>query len=369
MDIASYKRMRVSDSLPSSDQAPPKRTIHDVARRARVSITTVSRTLNNPEAVDPKTASRVWKAIEDLNYYPDTQARSLVSGRSRILGLIVSDITNPFFPELVQGFEEAVTQHGYDILVSSTNYDSARMALSVRRMLERKVDGVAIMTSEMHEHLIDQLAHRHVPVAFLDVGVPRDRVSNIVVDYEMGISEAIDHLVGLGHRNIGFVSGPQNLRSARIRRAAFMGALERHGIDVDSRFVVESDHKVGGGLVAMKSILSGAHRPTAVLASNDLTAVGMMRAVRQEGLSVPRDISIVGFDDIWLAEFTDPPLTTVRLSRKDLADKACQALLCGMGESGEQHRCAEFRVETHLVVRQTTEIPDACCQSTAQGVI
>ena len=121
--------------------------IQEVARRARVSTATVSRTINNPSLVNPKTAKRVWKAIEELRYYPNTQARSLVSGRSRILGLIVSDITNPFFPELIKGFEDVAIHHGYEILISSTNYDSARMAICVRRMLERKVEGVAIMTS------------------------------------------------------------------------------------------------------------------------------------------------------------------------------------------------------------------------------
>jgi DNA-binding LacI/PurR family transcriptional regulator len=358
-----------SRSVRPADLASPKRTIHDVAKRARVSITTVSRTLNNPRSVDPSTASRVWKAIEELNYYPNTQARSLVSGRSRIFGLIVSDITNPFFPELVQGFEEVVNEQGYDILLCSTNYDPQRMALSVRRMLERKVDGVAIMTSEMEEHLIDQLAHRRVPIAFLDVGIPKDRVSNIAVDYEMGICEAIDHLVGLGHRRIGFVSGPQNLRSARMRRAAFFRALERHGITPDNRSVIESDHKVGGGLAAMARILEAPYRPTAMLASNDLTAVGMMRAARQAGLSVPHDLSIVGFDDIWLAEFTEPPLTTVRLSRRELAEKACQALLCGMAPPVESQRCAEYRVETHLIVRDSTEAPGIHCQTAVKAVI
>src|SRR6202050_5874987 len=140
--------------------------IQEVARRARVSTATVSRTINNLQQVRPGTARRVWKAIEELKYFPNTQARSLVSGRSRIIGLIVSDITNPFFPELIKGFEDVAIHNGYEILVSSTNYDSARMALCVRRMLERKVEGVAIMTSELDKHLVDQFAHRNRPRVF-----------------------------------------------------------------------------------------------------------------------------------------------------------------------------------------------------------
>lgn len=334
-----------------SDHTVTKHTIHEVARRAKVSITTVSRTINTPSLVDPATAKRVSAAIEELKYYPDTHARSLVSGRSRILGLIVSDITNPFFPELVQGFEDIATRQGYDVLVSSTNYDSARMTLSVRRMLERKVEGVAVMTSEMDDHLIEQFARRSVPMVFLDVGTPGEHISNIVVDYAMGVNEAVAHLVGLGHRRIGFVSGPQDLLSAQARRGAFVRSIEAYGIASDGRLIVQGDHKVTGGLDAMNRLLKLPERPTAVLASNDLTAVGMMRAVRLAGLVVPRDISIVGFDDIWLAEFTEPPLTTVRLSRRELAEKACGALIAGLSAAP---RPREYGVETHLVIREST---------------
>jgi LacI family transcriptional regulator len=326
--------------------------IQEVARRAGVSTATVSRTINNPSMVDPKTAKRVWKAVEDLGYYPNSLARSLVSGRSRILGLIVSDITNPFFPELIKGFEDVAIHHSYEILVSSTNYDSGRMALCVRRMLERKVEGVAIMTSEMDNHLVEQLAHRNVPMVFLDVGPTGKGISHVVVDYAMGVNEAVEHLLSLGHRRIGFISGPLDLKSARIRRSAFLRSLSRYGIDEDKRLVEEANHTVDGGFEAMARMLESKCSPTAVLASNDLTAIGMMRAVRRAGLSVPQDISVVGFDDIRLAEFTEPPLTTVRLSRSELAEHAFHALLPDSGEpsSGKSDR----KMETHLVVREST---------------
>lgn len=322
--------------------------IQEVAQRARVSTATVSRTINNPSLVDPKTAQKVWKAIKELRYFPNTQARSLVSGRSRILGLIVSDITNPFFPELIQGFEDVAIRNGYEILVSSTNYNSTRMALCARRMLERMVEGVAIMTSEMDSHLIEQLADRNVPMVFLDVGIPGQGVHNVGVDYAMGVGEAVEHLLALDHRRIGFISGPLALKSARIRRSAFLRLLRTHGIDRDKRLVEEGDHTVDGGLAAMTRMLESQCAPTALLASNDLTAIGVMRAVRRAGLSVPQDISIVGFDDIHLAEFTEPPLTTVRLSRKELAEHAFQALVSGGGEE------ADVLVETHLVIREST---------------
>jgi LacI family transcriptional regulator len=338
----------------SADRAGSKATIHEVARKAKVSITTVSRVINSPSLVDPSTAKRVLKAIGELNYYPDVHARSLVSGRSNILGLIVSDITNPFFPELVKGFEDVVIQHGYEVLVSSTNYDPARMALSVRRMIERQVEGVAIMTSEMDDHLVDQLVTRRVPTVFLDVGTPGEGISNIVVDYAHGVDEAVSHLVELGHRKIGFVSGPETLTSARTRRSAFLRAMELHGLPLRPDWLRQGDHKVSGGISAMAEILALDERPTALLASNDLTAIGMMNAIRKAGLSVPKDFSIVGFDDVWLAALTDPPLTTVHFPRVLVAEKACQALMRELGKLPSEENTHEYRVDMHLTIREST---------------
>src|SRR5688572_24465907 len=165
--------------------------IRQVAARAHVSTATVSRALNDPARVSPETLEVVLRAVRELNYYPNTHARTLVSGRSRILGLIISDIANPFFPELVKAFEEAALQNRYEVMVANTNYSPGRMAHCVRRMLERKVDGVAIMTSEMDGALTDELARRGVPIVFLDVGRVKNRISNLCVDYERGIRQAI----------------------------------------------------------------------------------------------------------------------------------------------------------------------------------
>jgi len=332
--------------------------IQAVAKRARVSTATVSRTINGTAAVDPKTAQRVWKAVEELNYFPNSQARSLVSGRSRILGLIVSDITNPFFPELLKGFEDLCIEHDYEILVSSTNYDPERMEICVRRMLQRQVEGVAILTSEMPKTFIDEFARRNLPMVFLDVGVPRDRISNIRVDYGAGVTQAVDHLLTLGHRRIAFVSGPADLKSARIRRSAFLRGLEKAGITEGERLVEESDHTVEGGLRAMTRVLQLPQPPTAVLASNDITAIGALRAIRLAGLRVPQDFSVVGFDDIGLAEFTDPPLTTVRLPRDEIAHQAFHALLRYLepaaGETTPATNGDMHVVETRLVIREST---------------
>jgi len=324
--------------------------IRQVAKRAGVSTATVSRTINNLP-VRPGTARRVRQAIEELKYFPNTHARSLVSGRSRIVGLIVSDITNPFFPELVKGFEDAATQKGYEVLLSNTEYDSSRMATSIRRMLERKVDAVAIMTSEMDRSFTQQLAGRDIPMVFLDVGTVEKHISNIKVDYASGILQAVEHLVGLGHRRVAFIGGPADLKSARIRKSAFLKAIQKRGIG-DPAWIETGNHRIDGGFQAMSRLIEGTPLPTAVLSSNDLTALGALRAIRRKGLRVPDDISVVGFDDIALAEFTEPPLTTVRLPREEIAGKAFEALLTSL--SGTTRMGAEYPISPQLVVREST---------------
>jgi LacI family transcriptional regulator len=328
-------------------------SIHEVARRANVSTATVSRTINNPDRVDPATAARVRRAIEDLNYFPDTHARTLVSGKSRILGLLVSDITNPFFPELIKGFGDVAVERGYDILVGSTNYSIPRMAMCVRRMLERKVDGLAVMTSERDGPIIEQLSHHRIPIAFLDVGPPGNQFFDVRVNYSQGIGEAVDHLIGLHHKRFAFIGGPAHLPSAQMRLGAFRQHLEASGVPESCVAVVTADFTVDGGLEAMNQVLLGDEWPTAVIGGNDLCAIGALRAVHRAGLKVPDDISIIGFDDIHLAEFTEPPLTTVRLARDELATRAVSWLIATIEERAPLDMVGE-PLETHLILRQTT---------------
>src|SRR5271154_2631061 len=186
--------------------------IREIARRAKVSTATVSRAINRVPTVDPQLAKRVWKVVDDLGYFPNTQARALVSGRSRIFGLIVSEITNPFFPEIVQTFESLAVENNYEILLTSTVHDPRRMESSVRRMIERRVDGVAILTFGMEDELLEHLRFRNLPLVFIDVGPKAPRVSNIRVDYAHGIRQAVQHLAAMRHERIGFVSGPLQLR-------------------------------------------------------------------------------------------------------------------------------------------------------------
>lgn len=323
--------------------------IREVARLAKVSTATVSRTINGSNKVTPETRERVQRAIEELKFYPNTWARALGSGRSSLYGLIISDITNPFFPELVKSFEDIAVQYGQEVLVANTNYDPARMEICVSRMLQRKVDGVAIMTSEMDEHLITEMQSRAIPLVFLDTGAVRQLASNIVVDYAAGLDAAVEYAVHLGHTSIAFISGPEHLPSARMRREAFIECVRQRGIEAG--MVEEGNHRVEGGHEAMARLLNAKKRPTAVLASNDMTAIGALGAIHDRGLSVPRDISVIGFDDIQISSYTQPALTTVRLSREEIAQLAFRALYNIRQNGG---RGEEFAVKPALVVRQST---------------
>lgn len=333
--------------------------IREIAKRAKVSVATVSRAINRVPTVDPLLARRVWKVADELGYYPNTQARALVSGKSRIFGLVVSEITNPFFPEIVQTFEELAVQNNYEILLTSTVHDTKKMKSSVRRMIERRVDGVAILTFGMEESLLDDLRLRKVPLVFIDVGPNAPRVSNIRVDYQHGIRQAVQHLAALRHTEISFIAGPAHLKSAVARREAFEHSMQEIGLKVAPELIVLGDHTMEGGMRALAELMALRMRPTAVLCSNDMSAIGVMRQAYDLGISVPRDLSIVGFDDIRFSEFVTPPLTTVQMSQVELARIAFTALMNEVTVEAPSEARKEYTLRTNLVLRLSTALVPA----------
>jgi LacI family transcriptional regulator len=329
--------------------------IKDVAREAGVSTATVSHVINNTKYVTEVTRERVLAAIKSCNYYANAHARTLASGRSNIIGLLVSDISNPFFPELVKSIEDAAFECGYNVILVNTNYDANRAADYVRRLIELNVAGVALMTTELDSKLIDELAARKVPVVFHNVGITGEHMSDVLVDYGSGIEEAIEHLVALGHRRIAHIAGPARFRSAGIRRQAFLDSVARHLPTSPTPAIYEGDFKFEGGRRAASEILAADEFPTAVVVANDLMALGAMHEFRAAGLSIPQDISIVGFDDITFAALAHPPLTTVCSPRAEIGRKAIEALLATTKQSGSTGE--EVKIRTYLVIRGTTAPP------------
>jgi LacI family transcriptional regulator len=335
-----------------------------VAALAGVSTATVSRVINGTGSVSEPIRRRVMRAVQQLNYHPNAYARALASGRSHQVGLLISDISNPFFPELTRSIERAAFQHGFEVVLSETDYDTERLARSVRRFLERDVAGVIIMASEVDPHLMEGLARRQVPLVFLDLKATAERTSTISVDYARGIDEAVSHLASLGHRRLGYVGGPKRFPSAAKRLQAFRAAVERHVGSGPPPFVYEGDFRLESGLRAATELLESQPRPTAVLTANDLTALGLMKGCRAGRLAVPRDISIVGFDDIDFASLSDPPLSTVCVPRDELGRRAVETLLLSMGDGAQ--RPVEIQVPTYFIARGSTgPVPSAGADSAA----
>ena len=332
-------------------------SIRDVAQRAGVSIATVSRTVNHIPTVNAELTRKVWKAIEEVGYLPNTQARALVSGRSRLLGLIVSEITNPFFPELIQEFENLAVEQGYEVLIGSTNYDPARTESLMRRLLQRNVDGVAVMTFGVEEELVQKLVEREFPLVFVDAGPELPNIRLVQPDYAEGIRQGVQHLAALGHRQIAFISGPLSQRSPKARQEAFLKAMDELGLKVPPKHTAEGTHTMEGGITAMEKLLTLEELPTAVMCSNDMTAIGALHALYRTTYRVPDDISVVGFDDIHLSQFVLPPLTTVQMSCRDLASAAVEALRAGVEQDHPKQGRKEWKIPTRLVVRQSTAFP------------
>lgn len=327
--------------------------IKDVATLAGVSTATVSHVINNTRFVSDATKRRVLGAIENAGYAPNIHARNLASGQTRTLGLIISDITNPFFPDLVKSIQEKALELGYDVVVLNTNYESERDAPYVQRLLELRVRGVMILTTEMDLSVISRLSSQKITVVFLDIGKVGPHTSNIRVNYEKGVHQAVEHLFDLGHRQIAFVSGPVHFKSAQIRRRAFLGSMKKYRASLHTEPVIyEGDFKLESGERAVKEFLALKSRPTAIIAANDLMAVGAMRELGRVGLRVPKDISVIGCDDIWLARLSDPPLTTIMIPRAEIGIAAVEAVL--LSNSGKTNAGREIRINTQLRIREST---------------
>jgi DNA-binding LacI/PurR family transcriptional regulator len=308
----------------------------DVARLARVSTATVSRVINETGYASEASRKRVLKAVQKLHYHPNAHARTLASGRSRQIGLLISDISNPFFPELVKSIERTAFQHGFEVVLSETDYRPERLARAVHRFLEHDVAGVLVMATELDPQVMEGLARRQVPLVLLDLPAAGERGSTVAVDYAKGIHEAVRHLAALGHRLLAYVGGPRHMSSAAKRRQAFLAAARAYVGGTPAPRLYDGDWRLEGGLRAGAEILHAHPRPTAVLAANDLMALGVMKACRAEHVQVPRDISIVGYDDIAFAALADPPLSTVCLPRDELGRRAMEALLQSLSGGGRR---------------------------------
>lgn len=352
-------------ALPVAIPMTKRTTLVEIARLAKVSVATVSRTINCVPTVDPALARRIRRVIEKEGYYPNTNARALVRGHSRTLGLIVSEITNPFFPEIIQSFAKLGVQNNYEILLSSIDHDPRSLDIAARQMIERSVGAVAVLTFGDEAPLIDTLTARNVAVFAVDTDPPRPLLKTVQIDYEHGIRQAVQHLAALGHERIAFIGGPRDLKTATVRGSAVEKCMKEIGLDLRPELFVDGDHSIEAGMKALSALAAMSDRPSAVLCSNDMTAIGVMRAAFDLGLNIPQDLSVVGFDDIKLAQFMAPPLTTVQMSQTEIARLSFSALLDSLKPTQPENEQQVYSMKTNLVLRHSTALAPGCLMNRA----
>jgi len=326
--------------------------MRDIAKAAGVSSATVSRVINGSNLVHPDTAERVHKVIKKLKFIPNGSATTLKYGRSSTYGLIIPDITNPFFPEFIRSFESILVENGQDMLMATTDLHPSKMQRTIHRMLVRKVDGIALLASEIETEPIEALIHHRVPLVTMDRRQLAPSLSDVAIDNAGGMNDAIRHLKELGHKRIGYIGGSKGLTISDHRLHAFILAMRAAKLPVNPNFIKAGNYRIAGGETAMAAILGMKRRPTAVVTANDLTAIGALRVMHKAGVSAPEDFSIIGFDNIELSDVIFPPLTTITLPRPNLAEMFFHALDLLRKEPNGIGK--QFWAKTGLIIRSST---------------
>jgi LacI family transcriptional regulator len=330
-------------------------TITDVASEAGVHPSTVSRVLNGHagSTIRPATRERVLAAADILGYRPSALARSLRLQRTLTLGMLVPDITNPFFSSIIKGAEDAARERGYNLILCNSEDQAEREAAYLLLLRERQVDGVLIASSQMADETIEGLRADSFPFVLVNRAAQDGEDLAVVVDNHAAAVEVVAHLAALGHRRIGHIAGPQNTTTGRDRREGYEAGVRAHGLAHEPALVVEADaFSEDAGNRALGIMLAGPARPTAVFAANDLIAVGMLQRLRRIGVRVPDDLSIVGFNDIPLAGLLEPALTTVRVPQLAMGVAGAHLLIDRL----EGRPIGEIRLTlpTELVIRASS---------------
>ncbi len=348
-----------SAGSPSARPAPGKPpTVQDVARLAGVSVGTVSHVLSNTRYVSPETRERVEWAIAQLGFRPNRVAQALISQRTKTVGMILPDVANPFFSELLRGVEDVLGAADYAVVFGNSDNDSVKERRYISTFRERRVDGmIAVIAADTDAEEMCALGEE-VPMVILDRLIPGWTGDSVVGDNRAGMALVVEHLLSLGHRRIALVNGDPRLSSARERGEAFKAAMLSRGVQpvaiTEGLFTLQSGYEQTARLLSMHP------RPTAICTGNDLLALGALSAIMDAGLKVPQDLSLVGYDDIAYARLAYPPLTTVRQPARDMGATAARLILDRLtGVHGVDRRPVQMVLKTELVVRQSTAPPAA----------
>lgn len=332
-------------------------TIHDVARRAGVSATTVSHVINSTRPVSADLRNRVQLAMAELDFQPNALARSLRRKQSHTIGLIVPDTANPFFAEMARGIEDVAYEAGHTIILCNTDGNPEREGLYLDMLLKRQVDGIVLVSAGETIEVSRSLLQRALPIVVVDRELPGVALDCVFTDQIAGGRLATEHLLEQGHTRIACITGPAGLATSEGREIGYKDALIAAGREVDPRRIARGDFNDHSGYTCAMALIDLPDRPTAIFACNDLMAIGAMAAARTLHLAVPGDVSIVGYDDIDLAAYVNPPLTTIAQPKYELGRVAGQLLL----ERTANRTLPPRRVLLHssLVLRESTAAPRA----------
>ncbi|WP_333852427.1 ribose operon transcriptional repressor RbsR [Leclercia sp.] len=314
-------------------------TMKDVARVAGVSTSTVSHVINNDRFVSEAIREKVEAAVKSLNYAPSALARSLKLNQTRTIGMLITASTNPFYSELVRGVERSCFERGYSLVLCNTEGDEQRMNRNLETLMQKRVDGLLLLCTETHQPS-PEIMQRYpsVPTVMMD-WAPFDGTSDLIQDNSLlGGDMATQHLIDKGHTRIACITGPLDKTPARLRLEGFLVAMDRAGLPVPDGYQITGDFEFSGGFEAMQSLLAQKDRPQAVFIGNDAMAVGAYQALYQAGLRVPDDIAVVGYDDIELAQYMTPPLTTIHQPKDELGELAIDVLIHRIAQPGLQQQ-------------------------------
>ena len=328
-------------------------TIREVAESAGVSYATVSHVINNTRLVSPETRQRVLAAMDALNYRPNALARSLRQGKTNTIGLVLPDSANPFFAEISRGIEDEAFKKGYSVFLCNTELDMQRELFYVDVLSKKQVDGIIFVAAGDQADSLDFLLRRNMPLVMIDRNVPNVEVDAVLTDNQLGGFLATRHLLDLGHTRIACIAGPSSITPSAERIIGYRKALEETGISYDENLIIRGDYHAQSGMDITHSILKMTPRPTAIFALNDLMALGALRAAAEAGYSVPQDLAVVGYDDLEIAHFTNPPLTTIAQPKKEIGAQAVNLLVDRM--SRKTRPPSRLVLAPELIIRRSTQ--------------
>lgn len=330
-------------------------SIHDVAKEAGVSVATVSKVINNYPDVSDKTRKKVSQTIKELKYHPNVAARGLVKGRSWTVGVFVTNsFKNPFVSELLEGIKTALQNSGYDLVLLSTRFDDPGYSF-VEHCLSRNVDGVVGFGVARNDPHLEELLDSDIPTMFVDADIRGRRAGYITTENKAGIMQAVEHLAQLGHSRIAFISGKLDNAVGSLRHEGFTEGMKKHKLPVHPDYVRVSDYSMEGGTIAMNDLLALKERPTAVVCTSDMMAFGAINVIHRNGLSVPEDISVIGFDNTYYSEIFSPALTTVNQNIPSIGSHAIENLIAMIENS--DFAPSVVTEPSNLIVRCTTAKP------------